>query len=72
MRIDLSVWQKNDLIRVLEYARDHKRQEYKKTGFRFLENDINTISELLRIVNGGQNPKVKMDFDVASNAGDHT
>lgn len=71
MRIDLSVWQKNDLIRLLEYARDHKRQEYKKTGFKFLENDIKTISELLRIVNGGQNPKVKMDFDVASNAGDH-
>lgn len=71
MKIELSVWQKNDLIRVLEYARDHKRQEYKKTGFRFLENDINTISELLRIVNGGQNPKVKMDFDVASNGGNH-
>ena len=71
MRIDLSVWQKNDLIRVLEYAKDKKKQEYKITGFKFLENDINTISELLRIVNGGQNPKVKMDFDVASNAGDH-
>ena len=71
MKIELSVWQKNDLIRVLEYARDHKRQEYKTTGFKFLENDINTISELLRIVNGGQNPKVKMDFDVASNGGNH-
>lgn len=71
MKIELSVWQKNDLIRVLEYARDHKKEEYKKIGFKFLENDINTISELLRIVNGGQNPKVKMDFDVASNGGNH-
>lgn len=71
MRIDLSVWQKNDLIRVLEYARDHKRQEYKTTGFKFLKNDINTISELLKIIDGGQNPKAKMDFDVASNGGDH-
>ena len=71
MKIDLSVWQKNDLIRVLEYAKEKKKQEYKTTGFKFLENDINTISELLRIVNGGQNPKVKMDFDVASNGGNH-
>lgn len=71
MKIDLSVWQQNDLIRVLEYARDHKKEEYKKTGFKFLKNEINTISELLRIVNGGQNPKVKMDFDVASNGGNH-
>ena len=71
MRIDLSVWQKNDLIRVLEYAKDKKKQEYKTTGFKFLENDINTISELLKIIDGWQNPKAKMDFDVASNGGDH-
>lgn len=71
MKIDLSVWQKNDLIRILEYAKDKKKQEYKTTGFKFLENDIETINELLRIVNGGQNPKVKMDFDVASNGGNH-
>lgn len=69
MKIDLSVWQKNDLIRVLEYAKDKKKQEYKTTGFKFLENDIETINELLRIVDGGQNPKAEMDFDVASNAG---
>lgn len=71
MKIELSVWQKNDLIRVLEYAKDKKKQEYKTTGFKFLENDIETINELLKIIDGGQNPKVKMDFDVASNAGDH-
>lgn len=48
--------EKNDLVRFLEYAKEHKRIDFERTKLQICEEDIQRITYLIRVLNAKERP----------------
>ena len=61
-KINLTVYEKNDLIRFLEYAKAKKLEESDKSNYKLIEYEIDTINHLQKVLNTNDRNIMELEF----------